>query len=156
MGQGDAFTGYTEGPLLFRPTYKYDLGFDRYDSSEKYRIPAWTGQHPIRHSVSRFSLDLPPDRILFRGPSLDLAVYSRAELKSSDHRPGMKYHPDVYLTYSQLCQLQCLRSLEQLFELLITHWDLHCLVCYSIMLLALLQEKNWTKSLRHWLSLASL
>ena len=38
-----AFTGYQEGPLLFRPTYRYDLGTDNYDTSEKMRIPAWTG-----------------------------------------------------------------------------------------------------------------
>ncbi|KAF8915801.1 DNase I-like protein [Mucidula mucida] len=64
-----AFAGYEEGPLLFRPTYRYDLGTDNYDTSEKYRIPAWT------------------DRILYRGHQLDLAVYARAELKGSDHRP---------------------------------------------------------------------
>ncbi|KAH8094819.1 inositol polyphosphate phosphatase [Cristinia sonorae] len=69
MDARGAFTGYTEGPLLFRPTYKYDLGTDNYDSSEKYRIPAWT------------------DRILYKGDTLDLSVYSRAELKGSDHRP---------------------------------------------------------------------
>ncbi|KIJ70155.1 hypothetical protein HYDPIDRAFT_35582 [Hydnomerulius pinastri MD-312] len=65
---GEAFAGYEEGPLLFPPTYKYDVGTDNYDSSEKMRIPAWT------------------DRILFRG-NMDLAVYSRAELRGSDHRP---------------------------------------------------------------------
>jgi len=68
MDAGIAFSGYQEGPLLFRPTYRYDLGSDTYDTSEKMRIPAWT------------------DRILYQG-SLDLAVYNRAELKSSDHRP---------------------------------------------------------------------
>ncbi|KAF9651242.1 inositol polyphosphate phosphatase [Thelephora ganbajun] len=68
MDAGIAFAGYQEGPLLFRPTYRYDVGTDAYDTSEKMRIPAWT------------------DRILYHG-SLDLAVYSRAELKSSDHRP---------------------------------------------------------------------
>ncbi|KAJ7180325.1 inositol polyphosphate phosphatase [Mycena crocata] len=66
---GAAFAGYEEGPLLFRPTYRYDLGTDNYDTSEKMRIPAWT------------------DRILYQGESLDLAVYSRAELKGSDHKP---------------------------------------------------------------------
>ncbi|KAJ3518071.1 hypothetical protein NLJ89_g77 [Agrocybe chaxingu] len=64
-----AFAGYEEGPLLFRPTYRYDLGTDVYDTSEKMRIPAWT------------------DRILHRGNALDLAVYSRAELRGSDHKP---------------------------------------------------------------------
>jgi hypothetical protein len=68
IDNGDAFAGYEEGPMLFRPTYKYDLGTDNYDTSEKMRIPAWT------------------DRILFKG-RFDLAVYSRAELKGSDHRP---------------------------------------------------------------------
>jgi synaptojanin len=43
MDDGDAFQGYTEGPLLFAPTYKYDYGSDKYDTSEKMRIPAWTG-----------------------------------------------------------------------------------------------------------------
>ncbi|THH26808.1 hypothetical protein EUX98_g7380 [Antrodiella citrinella] len=64
-----AFIDYIEGPLLFKPTYKYDLGTENYDSSEKARIPAWT------------------DRILYKGDALDLSVYSRAELKGSDHRP---------------------------------------------------------------------
>lgn len=39
-----AFEGYEEGPLLFRPTYRYDVGTDNYDTSEKLRIPAWTGK----------------------------------------------------------------------------------------------------------------
>ncbi|KAG5728501.1 Inositol-1,4,5-trisphosphate 5-phosphatase 1 [Termitomyces sp. T112] len=69
MDEGTAFSGYTEGPILFRPTYRYDLGTDVYDTSEKLRIPAWT------------------DRILYRGAQLDLSIYSRAELRGSDHKP---------------------------------------------------------------------
>ncbi|KAG6916702.1 hypothetical protein DXG01_005651 [Tephrocybe rancida] len=42
MDEGEAFSGYLEGPILFRPTYRYDLGTDVYDTSEKLRIPAWT------------------------------------------------------------------------------------------------------------------
>lgn len=38
-----AFEEYQEGPILFRPTYRYDVGTDDYDTSEKSRIPAWTG-----------------------------------------------------------------------------------------------------------------
>jgi len=64
-----AFLGYEEGPLLFPPTYRYDVNSDDYDTSEKMRIPAWT------------------DRVLYRGQSLDLSAYSRAELRGSDHRP---------------------------------------------------------------------
>ncbi|KAI0750962.1 inositol polyphosphate phosphatase [Daedaleopsis nitida] len=69
MDDREVFHGFQEGPLLFRPTYKYDLNSDTYDTGEKMRIPAWT------------------DRILFKGNNLDLAVYSRAELRCSDHRP---------------------------------------------------------------------
>ncbi|SGY72918.1 BQ5605_C005g03230 [Microbotryum silenes-dioicae] len=63
------FEGYSEAPILFRPTYKYDNYSDTYDSSEKQRVPAWT------------------DRILYRGRDLDVTRYQRAELKASDHRP---------------------------------------------------------------------
>ncbi|KAN0064942.1 Inositol-1,4,5-trisphosphate 5-phosphatase 1 [Thecaphora frezii] len=66
---GAVFPGYDEGTLLFAPTYKYDNGSTTYDSSEKQRIPAWT------------------DRILYRGIGIVQETYSRAELKTSDHRP---------------------------------------------------------------------
>ncbi|PLW11810.1 hypothetical protein PCANC_18042 [Puccinia coronata f. sp. avenae] len=69
MAAHAVFPKYTEGPITFPPTYKYDLGTDRYDTSEKMRIPAWT------------------DRILYQGSDLKLIDYSRAELKASDHRP---------------------------------------------------------------------
>ncbi|KAJ1033041.1 hypothetical protein NDA16_000320 [Ustilago loliicola] len=71
---GEVFPGYEEGPITFAPTYKYDNGSDQYDSSEKQRIPAWT------------------DRILYRGLGLRQLSYSRAELRTSDHRP-------VYATF---------------------------------------------------------
>ncbi|WAQ92694.1 hypothetical protein PtA15_17A176 [Puccinia triticina] len=69
MAAQAVFPKYTEGTINFPPTYKYDVGTDRYDTSEKMRIPAWT------------------DRILYQGSDLKLMDYSRAELKASDHRP---------------------------------------------------------------------
>lgn len=44
IDSGTVFAGYMEGSLLFRPTYRYDVGTDDYDTSEKMRIPAWTGK----------------------------------------------------------------------------------------------------------------
>ncbi|KAG0337041.1 inositol polyphosphate 5-phosphatase [Podila horticola] len=68
---GEAFQGYKEGIIAFAPSYRYDIGTDNYDTSEKYRAPAWT------------------DRILYKGDGIYQTSYERAELRASDHRPVM-------------------------------------------------------------------
>ncbi|PWN50981.1 DNase I-like protein [Violaceomyces palustris] len=63
---------FSEAPILFHPTYKYDRGSNEWDSSEKSRIPAWC------------------DRILWRSYSPDRIQnleYRRWETTISDHRP---------------------------------------------------------------------
>ncbi|KAN0064485.1 hypothetical protein ACQY0O_002111 [Thecaphora frezii] len=39
---GSLFGEFEEGEVRFPPTYKFDKGTDRYDTSEKRRVPAWT------------------------------------------------------------------------------------------------------------------
>ncbi|CAI6096792.1 unnamed protein product [Clonostachys chloroleuca] len=61
---------FEELPITFAPTYKYDVGTDNYDSSEKKRSPAWC------------------DRLLFRGRGrVQQLDYRRHEVYVSDHRP---------------------------------------------------------------------
>ncbi|KAI9664263.1 MAG: hypothetical protein M1831_002442 [Alyxoria varia] len=66
---------FIEAPITFWPTYKYDVGTDNYDSSDKKRAPAWC------------------DRILYRGegglagPKVKQLSYCRHEVRVSDHRP---------------------------------------------------------------------
>ncbi|KAF2239352.1 hypothetical protein EV356DRAFT_502391 [Viridothelium virens] len=75
MVAGLTFPYYSEARITFKPTYKYDLGVDQYDTSEKQRIPAWT------------------DRILRKGNNLRQINYDAAPLRFSDHRP-------VYATFN--------------------------------------------------------
>ncbi|KAK6699162.1 hypothetical protein SNK05_011981 [Fusarium graminearum] len=61
---------FDEMPITFAPTYKYDVGTDNYDSSEKRRSPAWC------------------DRLLHRGRGrIEQFDYRRHEVRVSDHRP---------------------------------------------------------------------
>lgn len=64
---------FEELPITFAPTYKYDVGTDNYDSSEKRRSPAWC------------------DRLLYRCGSgrgrIEQVDYKRHEVRVSDHRP---------------------------------------------------------------------
>ncbi|KAH6634362.1 SacI homology domain-containing protein [Chaetomium sp. MPI-SDFR-AT-0129] len=69
MVAGLSFRFYSEARITFMPTYKYDIGSDNFDSSEKARIPAWT------------------DRILRKGTNLRQLAYNSAPLRFSDHRP---------------------------------------------------------------------
>lgn len=43
MRAGTVFEGFTEGPIAFNPTYKFNPGtLDTYDTSAKQRTPSWT------------------------------------------------------------------------------------------------------------------
>ena len=67
---GRVFSGFLEGTLAFRPTYKYDKRSDEYDTSAKRRAPAWC------------------DRILWRqSEHMRGLTYQRHETTLSDHRP---------------------------------------------------------------------
>ncbi|KAI8933278.1 hypothetical protein NX059_009906 [Plenodomus lindquistii] len=68
---GFRLRAFNEMPINFAPTYKYDVGTDNYDTSDKQRSPAWC------------------DRLLYRGLGrIKQVEYRRHEgVKVSDHRP---------------------------------------------------------------------
>lgn len=77
MKRGLCFNEFTEAKLTFRPTYKFNVNSDEYDSGPKKRLPSWT------------------DRILYiNNPKVlkCLSYHSDTSLKISDHKP-------VYATF---------------------------------------------------------
>ncbi|KAI0759751.1 DNase I-like protein [Trametes elegans] len=72
FNRGFRLRTFSEGPLNFAPTYKYDRRSDEYDTSEKARTPAWC------------------DRVLWRALVPERVTqlhYRRWEANVSDHRP---------------------------------------------------------------------
>lgn len=70
--RGFRLRSFSEGPLKFAPTYKYDRRSQEFDSSEKKRCPAWCDRVLWRSKV--------PERV-------KQLHYTRYEADVSDHRP---------------------------------------------------------------------
>ncbi|GAB1601830.1 synaptojanin-1-like isoform X2 [Argonauta hians] len=83
MEANNVFRGFQEGQTNFAPTYKYDNFSDDYDTSEKCRVPAWTDRilWRKRKFLTKTGVDDP-----YYVPVKQL-LYSRVELRTSDHRP---------------------------------------------------------------------
>ncbi|KAE8601152.1 hypothetical protein XENTR_v10013556 [Xenopus tropicalis] len=71
--KGSIFKGFKEGEIHFRPTYRFDIGSDVYDTSKKQRTPSYT------------------DRVLYKSRHQDdihLLKYGSCSLmRQSDHKP---------------------------------------------------------------------
>lgn len=94
---------FEELPITFAPTYKYDVGTDNYDTSEKKRSPAWC------------------DRILYRGGDRVRQLdYQRHEVRVSDHRPVTALFSIKVKTVSQKKRAvkweECQRQLKKMKE----------------------------------------
>lgn len=70
---GHRLRAFHEHPIKFPPTYKFDVGTDTYDTSEKRRVPAWC------------------DRIFYRGRDnrVEPLEYTSLSVRVSDHKPVM-------------------------------------------------------------------
>ncbi|KAL7423420.1 hypothetical protein Q5752_001000 [Cryptotrichosporon argae] len=73
---------FAEAPIAFAPTYKYDVGTDTYDSSDKRRAPAWCDRVLFRCAGGLGSVDGGDGVQRVRATS-----YRRYETTVSDHKP---------------------------------------------------------------------
>ncbi|KAJ3327372.1 hypothetical protein HDU76_011920 [Blyttiomyces sp. JEL0837] len=95
------FRGFVEAPINFAPTFKYDVGSDEYDTSEKKRVPAYC------------------DRILSRGKNLRQFTYERYESTISDHRPISGTFSLLVKSISQDKMMKCKREADEISRLVI-------------------------------------
>ncbi|KIW72427.1 hypothetical protein PV04_00622 [Phialophora macrospora] len=84
MVVGNCFNYYREGRVKFLPTYKYDIGKDEFDSSDKQRIPAWTDRILWKVNHNRNVVQAGE---VFGSQMKQLEYDSVMSLRFSDHRP---------------------------------------------------------------------
>ncbi|KAF2106574.1 Endonuclease/exonuclease/phosphatase [Lophiotrema nucula] len=98
---GFRLRAFNEAPINFAPTYKYDVGTDRYDTSEKRRSPAWC------------------DRLLYRGMGrIKQTEYRRHDtVRVSDHRPVSGRFKIRAKTINTKRQMMAREKCEEEFEL---------------------------------------
>ncbi|XP_026294054.1 inositol polyphosphate 5-phosphatase E isoform X2 [Frankliniella occidentalis] len=91
--QGMVFRGFEEGPITFKPTYKYDPGTQMFDTSQKQRTPSYTDRilFKCRQAPRRASSLLGgslPITTPSGAPFLVCQKYSSVQsVCTSDHKP---------------------------------------------------------------------
>lgn len=79
---GSIFKGFQEADINFRPSYKFDIGKDSYDTTSKQRTPSYTvrmvSEQRVRKGCS--ASRLPPKGILSRAEICCLRARGHVEL----------------------------------------------------------------------------
>ena len=101
-------SGFVEPPLHFKPTYKFDVDSDVYDSGKKKRIPAWTDRilyvaKPLKSTKDETNRNEIGNG---NGSGIECISYNADfSLRTSDHRPVYStfvVDVDICIDYSKL------------------------------------------------------
>ncbi|KAJ4444390.1 hypothetical protein ANN_06182 [Periplaneta americana] len=83
--EGSVFREFEEGPITFPPTYKYDPGTQRFDTSHKQRAPAYTDRILFKSKSTSHRRDSAGST---SGGPLECLMYTSVpSICTSDHKP---------------------------------------------------------------------
>jgi len=88
MHRGNAFVGFNEAKITFLPTFKYDKGYNSFDTSKKSRNPAWTDRILFAQSITNSSNS--------SVPFIEQTLYTSIDNRHSDHRPVFAQYKIYY------------------------------------------------------------
>lgn len=90
LANGAAFKDFKEANITFPPTYKYDPGTQKFDTSSKQRAPAYTDRILYKYKSNPFSLRRESNltSFLHNPATVECIAYdSVPSIVSSDHKP---------------------------------------------------------------------
>jgi phosphatidylinositol-bisphosphatase len=92
LADGAAFKGFKEAKIHFPPTYKYDVGTQKFDTSSKQRAPAYTDRILYKYKLPLMGLRRQSALTSGRpsspqSPIKCIAYDSVQSITSSDHKP---------------------------------------------------------------------
>lgn len=89
LSNGAAFKDFKEANITFPPTYKYDPGTQKFDTSSKQRAPAYTDRILFKYKSNTFGIRRDSNLTSFlHSPIVECVAYdSVPSIVSSDHKP---------------------------------------------------------------------
>ena len=102
--KGNVFCGFSEQPINFQPSYKFDINTNNYDTSEKQRIPSWTvSLHPFIHPPTHPFIHPPTHPFIH--PHIHLSIHPHIHL-STHTSIFPSTHTSTHLSiYNSCCDL---------------------------------------------------